>query len=355
MKGLWRLPAIGLLLLAAGIVAQAQPEGWTVSLTGGISTPNNFNMPEQTTGFFGIDAGWRYRVGDEEWWMQRRNHPMFGAKASVIFVPDGIAGHRLGAAGYIWAPLKGRLGYHWGLGLSMYTRSACYTHDEANIYITTMLTCLIDLGLDYRLGDKTTLSLAFMHASNGKLNYPNKGLNYLQGAVEYGLSPASEQKRIATPQPKPEYSRNELGITLSGALAKEDKLDGSLYGCYDISLNYARYIDPVVDCGATLDLWFIGSQWEQIRTEECNWAVPVYCSALAFIEGFWGPISIKGGIGPVLLAPQRLVSIRFYERAGVYYNWSNNYVGVAINAHAGRAEFIEWSYGRRFRLGRGRR
>ena len=38
----------------------------------------------------------------------------------------------------------------------------------------------------------------------------------------------------------------------------------------------------------------------------------------------------------------------FYERSGAYYNFGKNYVGVAVNAHGGRVEFIEWTYGRRF-------
>ena len=68
---------------------------------------------------------------------------------------------------------------------------------------------------------------------------------------------------------------------------------------------------------------------------------------MAMMEFFWGPLSIKAGAGPVLLcSPQ--VTTPFYERAGAYYNFGKNYVGVAVNAHGGRVEFIEWTYGRRF-------
>ena len=70
-------------------------------------------------------------------------------------------------------------------------------------------------------------------------------------------------------------------------------------------------------------------------------------SAMAFAEFFWGPVSLKAGIGPnIVVSPQ--VTIPYYERLGVYYNFGNNYAGVAVNAHGGRVEFIEWTYGRRF-------
>ena len=48
----------------------------------------------------------------------------------------------------------------------------------------------------------------------------------------------------------------------------------------------------------------------------------------------------------IVVSPQ--VTIPFYERVGAYYNFGNNYRGVAVNAHGGRVEFIEWTYGRRF-------
>ena len=52
-------------------------------------------------------------------------------------------------------------------------------------------------------------------------------------------------------------------------------------------------------------------------------------------------------MGPQLIVSS-FVTIPIYERLGAYYNWGSNYVGVAVNAHAAKAEFIEWSYGRRF-------
>ncbi|MBQ9417571.1 MAG: acyloxyacyl hydrolase [Bacteroidales bacterium] len=332
------------------LALHAQSDGWIISHNYGISTPNNFNMPEQTHAVFGIEVGWRHRTQGDQWWMQRRHYPSFGLKGSALYTIDGIAGTRFGLAGYVWTPVNSRLSTHWGLGLSCYTKSFYFTRDTANFYITTLLNCLIDIGLDYRLSPTTSLAFSFMHASNGKTNYPNKGLNYLQFSLEYDLTPVAPNEQSTPTLAMPSFRRHELGFTLSGAIAHEDGYDGRLYPCYDASLNYEYYLNPIIALGATLDLWFNGSHWDNIRSGEYNWNMPVYTSALASIEGFWGPISLKGGVGSVLFAPQEARILRLYERAGVYYNWSGNYVGVAINAHGGRAEFIEWSYGHRFKL-----
>ena len=68
---------------------------------------------------------------------------------------------------------------------------------------------------------------------------------------------------------------------------------------------------------------------------------------MGVVELFWGPLSIKAGIGLVVAASNQ-VTIPIYESVGAYYNFGRNFVGVALNANAGRIEFIEWTYGRRF-------
>jgi hypothetical protein len=33
----------------------------------------------------------------------------------------------------------------------------------------------------------------------------------------------------------------------------------------------------------------------------------------------------------------------------LFYNFGHRYTGISLNAHGGRVEFIEWTYGVRFR------
>lgn len=340
-----------LLFLSLVGVAWSQREGWEFSLTGSYMTPNNFNMIEYSAGTVGLEAGWWYRAEGEEWWIQRRRNPSFGVRGSFAYIPQSIAGHRLGIEGVVSAPLGSRFEYYLGVGLSGYTRSQYFTHDEENIFITTLVSCLIDVGINYRLTDHVSLSAALLHSSNGMLQRPNKGLNYIQGGLRYSLKPTPRVENGEV-LPPPDFSRHELGFTLQGgAVVSRDLNQEGYFPCYDISLNYQYYFDPVLAVGGTLDLWYNGSHYGLSRMYGEYYTFPCYVSTLGFVEGFWGPVSVKAGIGPVLVAPPR-VNIRFYERVGAYYNFGHHYLGVSLNAHAGMIEFIEWSYGYRIPLGK---
>lgn len=342
-----------LFILAAGAL-RGQSSRWEATLAFSVMAPNNFNMVGYTAGAVSGELGWWYCFEGDDWWIARRKNPAFGIRGSFAYVPTGISGHRLGLAGVIRGPLWRRLDYHLGAGFSMFTRSQYFTHDEENIFISTLLACLIDVGVDYCLSDRLTASFALLHSSNGMLHRPNKGLNFLQLGMTYRL--AGPAYRLQQPSPMPEQpsmaSRHELGLTLQGGVvaSRDERLDG-LHPCYDLSLNYQYYLDPLVAVGGTLDLWYNMTHYHLARMSGESYTFPCYLSALGYIEGFWDHISIKAGIGPVLVAPPR-VKIRFYERVGAYYNFGHQYVGMALNAHAGVIEFIEWSYGVRIPVGR---
>lgn len=349
------------MLLIAGVLSLLVPTGVQgqngqveFSLTEGYMTPNNFNMPEYAVGTMGCDVAYWSFVDGDEWWKHRRANMAYGLKASFAYIPSGVAGHRLGLEGLIRASLADRVDYHLGAGVSYYTLSSYITGDRSNIFITTLISCLIDVGLDYRVTDEVSFSLALLHSSNGMLNRPNKGLNYLQAGVSYSLGESNLLVKGRRPEAPAIESRHEVGFAVQGGavMSRDWNLDG-YYPCYDLSLNYQYYVDPVFAVGATLDLWYNFSHLRQAQLYGESYRVPAYLSALGYVEGFWGNVSIKAGAGPVLVAPKR-VSIRLYERVGVYYNVKRSYFGIALNAHAGMIEFIELCYGYRIKIKRGR-
>lgn len=336
--------------LWTGNSLHAQQNHWELSATGGIMTPNNFNMLEFTAATFGGEVAWWHRCEGDQWWVWRRRNPSFGVRASFAYIPQGVAGHRVGLVGLVSSPLWKRWDYHIGLGLSGFSRSQYFTHDRKNIFISTLVSCLIDVGLDYRLADRCSLSLAFLHSSNGMLHRPNKGLNFIQLGMTYAVGPNQVSRLQGTntvPPIQPERQKSELGFALQGGVVMSRDLNQNGYfPCYDVSLNYQYYLDPAVAVGGTLDFWYNGSHYGLARMYDEPYRFPCYLSALVYTEGFWGPLSVKAGIGPVLLAPPR-VDVRIYERVGAYYNFGNHYTGVALNAHAGMIEFIELAYGYR--------
>lgn len=335
-----------LLLLVPSATMQAQSY-WEFSAAGSYMMANNFNMPEVNRPACGVEVAYMHRTdGSQEWHLLRRQ-PSFGLKGSFTYIVDGAAGHRFGLVGVIKAPLGHTLDYHLALGLAYFTKPYCLTHDTNNIFISSIVSCLIDIGLDWNMSDNLFLTASFLHSSNGMLYRPNKGFNFLQMGIGYRVLPSKLPARYEGAVQPLQWHRHKVGFTLSNGLAMSRHLmqDGHA-PCYDLSLNYQYYLSPIVAVGATADFWYNHNHTWQLPRYHDRYPLPVYFNLQANCEGFWGPVSLKVGVGGVLLTSS-LVGKRIYERVGVYYNWADRYAGIGLNARAGFAEFIELSYGRR--------
>ena len=349
------IPAIAPLFVLLAIVApsthlHAQSCYPELSVSTSYMATNNlayhtFNRPT-----IGLAASIWKRTDGEEYWIQRRRNPDFGISFSYAYIPHGIAGNRFGLEGMLRAPLTQRLHYTLGLGLSAYTHPFALTADSNNIFIGSTINCLIDIGLSYNITPHVSLIASLIHTSNGLLYRPNQGLNFLQIALAYRPHPQPAVANRTQPLPTPTFARNEINFALSPAIALSHNISqSSYYFCYDLTLNYMHYLDPVVAIGGALDLWYNFSHPQQYIWYNDPYPIPLYLSALLQAEGFWGPLSIKAGIGPHLLVSSR-TKIPIFERVGAYYNIHSHYFGLALHANAGQIEFIEWTYGYRLPL-----
>lgn len=361
MKRLLVLAALLLLSWDAGCQpandSTSRHSHWQLGVNLGYAMPNNFNMMEYSRGTFGIDATWLSRRTGTEYWRLRKHYPAFGLRASFAFIPDAVYGHRIGLAGLVQAPLGRLVDYHIALGLSSFTRPQSITGDQENIFISSVVNCLIDVGFDLRLGHRYLLSASLLHSSNGMLLFPNKGLNFLQlgAAVKLGNDYERQldwldSRALLPPDSTLQPPASELNIALAGgAVMSRDTAYPGYYPCYDLALTFQRYASPTFAYGATLDLWYNLVDRPQLLDEHASYRLPLYLSALGVMEFFWGPLSIKAGLGfSIVSSPQ--VSSPLYERVGAYYNLRRAFLGVALNAHGGRIEFIEWTLGYRFPL-----
>lgn len=329
---------------------------WQIGLNASYAMPNNFDMMEYSRGTFGFDVTWFSRQSGNEYWRLRKHYPAFGIRGSFAYIPNAIYGHRFGLAGIVQAPLGRLLDYHLGLGLSSYTRPQSITHDPDNIFISSVVNCLIDVGFDLRLGERYLLSASLLHSSNGMLLFPNKGLNFLQvGAAvklgnEYERTLDWQHSRLLIDSSYRMPPTSEVSVAFSpGTVMSRDTTFPGYYFCYDLALTYQRYASPTFAYGATVDFWYNFVDHEQLQYERSSYTLPLYLSALGTMEFFWGPLSLKAGLGfSIVSSPQ--VSTPLYERVGAYYNLDRLFLGVGINAHGGRIEFIEWTLGYRFRL-----
>lgn len=345
-----RLTIIVLTLLTAAVGrSQETLHSWDVTLNGGYMMPNNSAYRANASSTVGMDVTWWSRGIDSSYWRWRRSYPSFGVRVSYAHIPRSIAGDRFGLVGMLKQPLFRSNRWDWcvGLGLSAYTKPRSITGDTNNIFIGSFVNCLIDLGITYHATDQLYLSARLLHTSNGMLMWPNMGLNYFQFDLGYTFGtrrPERYPEAVGTYR----MPKSEFGIAFSpGTVMARDRDFEGYYFCYDVSFYYQRYTSPIFAFGGAVDLWYNFCDTRHLDREDGVYKLPLYVSAMAMAELFWGPVSLKVGVGPnIVVSPQ--VTIPFYERVGTYYNFGNNYLGVAVNAHGGRVEFIEWTYGRRF-------
>ena len=81
-------------------------------------------------------------------------------------------------------------------------------------------------------------------------------------------------------------------------------------------------------------------------TETTDYTGPAYVSVMPIMESFYGPLSIRAGMGLTVVASEK-VRLPLYERVGIYYNFGRAFAGIGINAHGGQIEYVEWTLGLR--------
>lgn len=352
-----RRAAILLLLLQLVVPTAlvAQERHWEFAIGGEyMITRYSLTSPHNTLGT-SLQATWLHRLTGHECWVRMRHHPSFGLRFDLGITPQGICGNRLGLAPLVRTPLLPWLDFDLGLGLSVYGKPRYATGDTANVYISTPAVCLVDLGFVAHVDERAHLALRLLHSSNGNMRRPNRGLNFIH--IEMGVALDNDRRRMTgreafegLPAPCSFDPWHELGFTLATGLTfSRHSLQRGLYLCYDLSLNYEYHRSPLLGYGATVDLWYNFSHPWQLPRYHDRYTFPMYVNAMPFVEFFWGPLSLRGGIGLMLATSSRVME-PVYERLGVYYNFGNSYAGIGINAHYGQAEFIEWSFGHRFRV-----
>ena len=306
-------------------------------------TAYSFTSPHNTEGV-GLEVSHWWRTDGSEYYQQRYGRPSYGVKGYFGFFPASICGHRIGATAMLRTPLTRRLDLDLGIGLSSYTNPLPRSGDTNNVYISTWLVCLIDIGVDYRLSPHLSLGARLLHSSNGMTHYPNRGLNFFRVDVNYSFAPQPPNHFEPVEAPAVE-DRLRFGLAFSPSIVagRHDRQRG-LFFAYDLSLNYAYRVGALLDVGATLDFWYNHSHDERMVWNRYNYPLPFYIGAMPYVEWYWGRLSLRGGIGYTLLGSE-LVHLPVYERLATYYHFGHSYVGVGINAHMGQIEMIEWTYG----------
>ena len=350
---------IGLcLLISIGVRAQVHSGGITM----GYTIPNDSERKYVGVATYGIEYSYSKQMVGNEFWKEFWGYPSFGLRASWAGSPEGIAGSRFGLNGYVQAPIIQNLDWTLGLGFSAYTKPYSITNDPKNICIGSIINCLIDLGIVYKvpIEHKGTadVSLRFVHSSNGYLKKPNHGLNFVQLGLGYSINPRGgnnyriyEKEHLNTTQ----YSKNNLFISLAPGIVQTRRTDlDKYYYTYTTQVGYMRRFHPCMAYGANLDIMQNGSHPAWLKAKHEHYPLPFYLGICANFEAYMGDLSVRVSLG-TNLTYSSLVSLPIYEHVGAFYHFGKRlqqYAGVSLKAYAAHIDYIEWTYGINLPLGK---
>ena len=118
-----------------------------------------------------------------------------------------------------------------------------------------------------------------------------------------------------------------------------------------LSINYLRQINYKYRVGLGLDVFYSAGIQDRNPSVEASFSNTVSTAIVGTWEWnltkrLYAPI----GIGVYLNRSEKNGESKpYYERVGLRYRFAQHYTaGVTIKAHAGRADFFEWSIGYTF-------
>lgn len=352
-----RLPVALLVLLLTGNVlfipvagkCQVSPSHFSFALTGGKVIPTAGSPFGGDNPTYGFDAAVCWRQEDEQhYWTTFWNHPYAGIRTNFAHILNGIAGDRFGLAGFLQGPITRHIDWVYGAGFSLYTRPYRFTHDPENIYIGSVVNCLIDVGLvfNFPVGENYTLFATgkLVHSSNGYLYKPNHGLNYLQ--AEMGCRFGAAQSPVKAPLQDSTFTpfgRWFVMVAPGAAMSRNDPLDKIVYyPTYMSQVGYTHYFHPCFAYGGALDLSYNFAHRKLAPVDE--W--PVYPAVSVFGDCLWGAFDLRLGVAHYL-SYYTQNWFQYYERVAIYYRFGEELrhrAGVGMKVHGDHIDFVEWTY-----------
>lgn len=272
------------------------------------------------------------------------------------------------------------LAYYLGTGVGYSHRKYDTGGEVNNEFIGSRWNIYFTAGLSatYRIGPEWAVmtGIDFSHHSNGALERPNKGSNYLGPVIGLVYSPQKErahEKAYHLGTESPDDPRRGLYMELSAGLGAKTLLEDWLYtqehpdipkyrttkfasyGAFSLQTaamyRYARRWAS----GLGLDI-FYGDYASKIRRldditghsseKHSPWSVGVAMKH----EAFYGRLSVRMGIGTYLyrhmgyIAKEKERQQWLYERVGLFYSFptlGHASIGFSVNAHLTKADFTE--------------
>ena len=306
-----------------------------------------------------LRVGWQTDQ-DGDVYHQLYHFPIYGIGVYASTFRKAAIGTPTALYGFVSVPVApGRyrrwdLNYRISLGLASNFEPYDEENNPLNVLLGSHRNVFIDLGFqaNYRLSTHFQLGagLSFHHFSNGSMRQPNKGINLLPLSatltyIPYRQTPDFTQVELPeldergqihlhyafgikqfTPDNRKRYFKSTVGIYWSYAVGYKWRLGvgGDLF--YSDSGNQPEIAGDALHKIGSLFSGGPAFYVDHVLTQRLylNGNIGVYVHRNSF----------NGEIKPVFL------------RIGTRYKvWKNTYAGISIKAHAGKADFVEWTAG----------
>jgi len=305
----------------------------------------------------GIEVELNRQTKGEAAWNALYHYPETGISLQYwIMDPQKKLGNLLGLVFYIQKALihtkKSKLEYRVGAGFGyVEKRFNLYRNNQDNL-ISSRFNFVLNgrLLYSYRVAPRLSLTagIGIVHFSNGGLKMPNQGINIpsINIGTAYHFREKVPEKSVGAPP----FHRKWVFMAYAALASKNEYPVGSKnFLAGTVSLYAGRSLNRKSTLLIGIDYFYDGSMkvFADSSKAQNRWNF----TKSAFVFGHelaFGKLSLITHIGYIFFQPIHPLSSVF-QRYGVrYYFTPKIAASLALNAHLGKADFVEWGITYRF-------
>lgn len=302
----------------------------------------------------------QYRDSVQSIYNELYNYPIYGIGVYSSTFGQEHLGNPFAVYGFVAIPIAPKVDSRWNfnyrIALGLSGRFNPYDAEEnpLNLIIGSKNNVFIDLGLqaNYRLSQKFQVGagLAFHHFSNGALALPNTGINLFPLSVSLAYSPSRQPFDFRKSTVPPMEETRELRLNYAFGLKQIDRENETQYFKSTLGAYYSKHFGYKWRLGLGMDVFYSASGNDRkVAGDKTGSFSALFSYGPAFsIDHVLTPrLYLNGNVGAYLHRNKfNGENSPIFLRAGVRYKvYRDIYTGVSIKAHAGKADYIEWTMG----------
>lgn len=375
----WGITAVFLFGCASYLQAQIWPRGRVdtpyldipkrtqllvqLDIENGGMIPNNKTVRESFGNIYynavNLRVGWQTdKEGDSYHLLY--NYPIYGIGLYASTFRKAEIGTPTALYGFFSAPIAaGRFkrwdfNYRISLGLASNFEPYDEENNPLNILLGSHRNVFIDLGVlaNYRIGNHLQVGagLSFHHFSNGSIRQPNKGINLLPLSLAMTYIPYWQTPDF-TKRELPELDeKGQVHLHYAFGIKQFEPRNRKRYFKSTVGIYWSYAVGYKWRLGVGGDLFYSDSgNQPEIAGDALNKIKSMFSGGPAFYVDhvLTKRLYLNGNAGVYVHRNKFNGEIKpVFLRIGTRYKvWKNAYAGVSIKAHAGKADFVEWTMG----------